>query len=342
MKKQKYLFIPILFISLVLLFISCKEDVLTPPGIDNAAPEITSIESSKTKIAAGTSLDLTVEALNGDSYSWSAASGSFSAPNAASTSWTSDDYESTTTVKLICTVTNTDGSREASVLISAVVLTDPLAYWTFDSDKNDIVGGVAAVGDGVTITTDAKTGAGAAAFPGGEDVENQLLVPDGGLPTDAESEYTIMAWIKTDSLGYCVFSTTIDGVWAWGDENEAAMKTWVIFLDYGEPSNVVMAGIWNPTDIWNEPGDWTDGEWHHYALTHSGADEYAIYVDGELVGEGTGGDSPYGPGATTPDEGSVFTIGGGGWGQILDGTMDEFKYYDVVIDEAEIALLADQ
>lgn len=335
MKRLSMVMLTLMLSSFVITFTSCDTDTddLTGP-INNSLPEVTNIEVSSTTIPAGATIDVSVTAKNGDSYAWSADYGEFSDASSASTSWTASGLSSSTIVKLVCTVTGSGGSRNASVSVTAVFLTAPIHHWTFDANKNS-EGGLAAVGDNVTISTDAKVGAGAALFPGGGyDFDlNSVLTVD-GIPTGPGDVYTIMTWIKTEEIGYSVYSRIDpDEGWNW---DWGSLKTWIIFLDYGYPSSVFLSGIWNPV-MWEDPGDWWNGEWHHYAAVHNESDLYTFYVDGEEVG---GGEGAYGE--THDDEGSIFTMGGGGWGTILNGSLDDFKYYNQTISPSEIALIASQ
>ena len=85
-------------------------------------------------------------------------------------------------------------------------------------------------------------------------------------------------------------------------------------------------------DVW-------DGEWHHYAAVYFSADDsYAFYVDGEITQSGQDGyENP-----TSGDFELLFTMGGNSWQGFLNGLMDDAKYYDVPLSEAEIGLIASQ
>jgi hypothetical protein len=331
MKRLSMVMLILMLSSFVITFTSCETDTddLTGP-IDNSLPEITAVDASATTIPVGAVIDVSVTASNGDSYSWSADAGEFSDPNSASTSWNSSSLSSNSVVKLVCTVTNSSGSRNGSVSITAVILTTPTHHWTFDTDLTS-ESGIEAVGEGVTLTNDAKDGM-AALCAGEEDPANIPIVMDGSqLPTGPEDVYTIMAWIKSDDIGFSVYSKVHpEEFWDW----EGYCKTWVFFYDYGYPSNVALAGVWNPI-MWEDPGSAGDGEWHHFAAVHNESDLYTFYVDGEEVG---GGDGWYG--STSDDEETALAMGGGGWGTVLNGVLDDFKYYNQVIGSAEIALLA--
>jgi hypothetical protein len=342
MKKQKFILFPLILISLALLYWSCSEDVIGVPGIDESLPEITSIEASETRIIAGNSVEVSVTAKSGNTYAWSAESGTFSDATATTTTWTSPDFEETSTVKLICTVTNSNGSRQASISVSAVVLTVPVAHWTFDNDKIDIMDQqLEAVGDQVTInTTDAHIGDGCASFIGAIpydfDSSRVLLVPEGdSLKLDAESDYTIMMWIKTDSLldGGVMYGRTVNGRFDWDRDDN--MKMWGFYFAYGAPQMDFVTLPW--TGIWAE-ADIADGEWHHMCAVHTGGDDaYYFYIDGEQLET----DSEYFEGTPT-DEETVFTMGGCDWVGVLEGLMDEAKYYNVPLGEIEIGLLAEE
>ena len=162
MKTLFYKFIPVLMVAILAgLFVSCQEDPMDIAGVNTSLPEVKSIEASKDRIIAGNSVDVSIEATGNVTYQWSAEKGTFTDASAASTTWSSQGVDETANVKLVCKVTGSSGSRNASVTVIAVVPTIPVAHWTFDSDKMDVIGGLNAVGDGITInTTDARIGDG--------------------------------------------------------------------------------------------------------------------------------------------------------------------------------------
>jgi hypothetical protein len=348
MKRISMVMLIMMLSSFVITFTSCETDTddLTGP-INNSLPEVTKIEASSQTIPTETTIDVSVTAKNGDSYSWSADAGEFSAPSSAATSWTASGMSASAAVKLVCTVSNSAGSRSASVSVTAVILTQATHHWPFDTDKSDAIGSADAVGDLVTISGEAKIGDGCASFPGLEygaefDPAAVLLVPnDDGINTGPDAVYTITMWIKTEEPGYGTWARTVDGYWP-GDYPDD-LKMWAFFENYyGESLFRYVQQPWGRSDV--EEAGYADGEWHHYTMVHNESDLYTFYVDGEEVG--SGGllyDVP-----TNPDaESSVFTLGGtSSWGgpslSLLNGLMDDVKYFNVTLSISEITLLASQ
>ena len=119
----------------LLIFTACSPDILEVDEISEDLPEITDISSAEGLVLIESGVEVTVEANDGDSFEWSADGGSFSDPNSATTTWTAPTDAAV--YSLTCTVSNSAGSRQASVSVvdrPVVVLTDlPLATLQFEN-----------------------------------------------------------------------------------------------------------------------------------------------------------------------------------------------------------------
>jgi hypothetical protein len=326
-------------ILVVLIFSGCQEDPMGVADIDTSLPEITSITSGVDKMLAGGTTDVAVTAKQGSSYKWTADAGSFADASSASTTWNTEGIDASSAVKLKCTVTNGSGSSSASVTVQVVVSTTPTFHWPFDSDLTELIAGNNGSGAEVGInTTDARIGAGCAEFSGDRAEESVMTVADdASVQMGPESDYTFIFWMKTEDSngGILARETSFDG-WDWDGGKQ--LKYWD---EDGETALKLMANSWSGSWAEDAPELW-DNEWHLVAVAHFGdSDTYQFFVDGESAG-GTGIDYDD---TTADDEGTIFFAGGvwddeDAWIETYTGLLDELKYYDVVVTEAEIALLS--
>ncbi|MGB5895015.1 MAG: LamG-like jellyroll fold domain-containing protein, partial [Ignavibacteriaceae bacterium] len=311
MKKYSMIIFPIVISSIIIMFIRCSEDPFTIADINTSLPVITSIEASETRILIETSVQVSVTAQQGDSYSWSAADGSFDAPTSTTTNWTASSTGGV--YKLTCTVTNSSGSRKASINMQVLetLLPDGVTgYWSFDTGFNEEVNEIEGVGGvDVSITGDAVVGDGAALFEGAdEEIESALFYPEADAPMGPEDLFTITLWAKTEDegLGF-LFGRSFEG-----DYVEGAKGMYI------EEGPVVFDIAW--VDGFGTEAAVNDGEWHHLAAV-KGDGEFFIYIDGEeaLAVE---------LGEWSDDDETVVTLGaaseeGGEWPGTFNGTMDD-------------------
>jgi hypothetical protein len=325
MKKYSMIIFPIVISSIIILFIRCSEDPFTIPDINTSLPVITSIEASETRILIETSVQVSVTAQQGDSYSWSAADGSFDAPTSSTTNWTASSTGGV--YKLTCTVTNSSGSRKASINMQVLetLLPDGVtSYWSFDTNLKEEVSDTEGEGGvGVSITTDAAVGDGAALFDGGDDgnIESALFYADANAPMGPEDLFTITLWVKTEDeeMGF-LFGRSFEG-----DYFEGAKG---LYINFGP---VVFDIAW--IDGFETEDAVNDGEWHHIAVV-KGEGELFIYIDGEealFVEFGEWSD----------DDETVVTLGaaseyGDAWPGTFNGTMDDVRFYPDALSEEEI------
>jgi hypothetical protein len=336
MKKFNKTIVVLMVAMLLCMFISsCQDEPLSAPDIDYSLPEITRISSGADKLLAGDQTAVSVEAHQGSSYNWTADHGSFADESSASTTWSSEGITANTPVKLKCTVSNSSGSRFATVTVQVVVKTDPVYHWPLDNNLTDVVGGNNGVGAEVAFNADAKAGAASAEFSGDQNEAAIMTIPDADATTllmGPEDDFSISFWMKTETdIGVmCGRQEAIDS-WNW-DGSKAIL--------YEEGAAVVYRGNgWRWID--GEGAQLDDNEWHFITVTHFGADDsYNLFVDGVSI---AAGGLAYGT-STAPDAGTNFYFGGM-WGEDdytapFVGQLDELKYYDSVLPEAEVALLA--
>ncbi len=334
MKRLSMVMLILIMLSFVLTFTSCETetDDLTGP-INSSLPEITGIDASASTVLIGGSVDVMVSANNGSSFQWSASKGTFADPTAQQTSWTAPNLDADEVIKLECNVRNGSGSRKASVSVRVATSLLPegaIAYWSFESDFNEQVNSMAAEGgDGVSITSDAKVGSGAALFEGDEaSTASALFYYDLEAPMGPDDIFTVTLWMKTedDGLGF-MFGRSFDGEYVEGAKGV-----------YVEEGNVVFDISW-VGDIWAEAAV-NDGEWHHIAIVKD-VEEFLIYVDGEEIGAG-------GTEEWSVDDDTAVTIGaaaeeeGGDWPGIFQGILDDIIFFDVALSADDIADIAGQ
>jgi hypothetical protein len=154
---------------------------------------------------------------------------------------------------------------------------------------------------------------------------------DAGIKMGPEDYFTFVVWVKTESdVGVMFGRQAALDEWDW-DYSKAFVHEgeWMLYRGNG----------WRGIDA--DIAAINDNEWHMLAVTHFGdGDQYQLFADGEKVTEG----GLYYDEPTQSDEGTTFYFGGM-WGDDdftapYEGLMDEFKYYDKVLSEAEISLMS--
>jgi len=310
----------------------CQDDPMGVPDINASLPEITGITSGVDKMLAGGETDVEVTAKSGESYSWSADAGTFASASSANTTWSSEGIVESIAIKLVCTVSNGSGSRRASVTVQVVVSTTPTFHWPFDNNLTDIIAGNNGTAPLIGFNTDDKiAGAASAEFSDTLSAESVMIVADDpSVRMGPEDFFSMTVWIKTDAeVGRMLGRQTAINVWDDGYDKS---------FNYEGAGLLYRANGWLAID--GEGPELNDGEWHFLVVNHfGGSDLYELYVDGELIADG---ELYYGE-PTQSDEGTTFYFGGL-WGDAdfptYQGLMDEFKYYDVVLTPAEVALLS--
>lgn len=204
---------------------------------------------------------------------------------------------------------------------------DPIGYWTFDNIVNL---GVDNSGNGNNLTNnggatqDPNGRHGAALSVDGVDDYLGGIAPT-GLPT-ANSNYTISAWMKPDTVG-------AKGLVGWGNYGSTRQVNALrIFGDNG------FRHYWWGADLdSNAPAgtDLDDGSWHHVVATFNGTTRQ-LYLNGSLIGS----DTPGVNNATNQNFaiGRTCTICGGG--EFFDGSLDDVAIWDTALESNQIIALA--
>ena len=159
-----------------------------------------------------------------------------------------------------------------------------------------------------------------------------LKLTSNALNRTKEEDYTMMFWFKTDRDGRGVLVS--NGA---GTKDEIGAKN--IFNIAFEAEKLMYRSNGFAAQV---PGDWSDGKWHHYAMTvNRGVNVVNIYVDKELrttfAADNLGGISGGHPmlGAAlydVPDSVTkVATIDTRNW---LTGNIDEFCFFAQALPES--------
>ncbi|MBR4533939.1 MAG: hypothetical protein IKO85_05290 [Bacteroidaceae bacterium] len=165
--------------------------------------------------------------------------------------------------------------------------------------------------------------------------EPGLALTQNALNRTAEQDYTLMFWFKTDDEGRGVLVS--NGA---GSKNEVGAEN---LFNIGFETGKLMYRS-NGMDV-EVPGNYSDGQWHHYAMTVNRAFNVVnIYVDQELrttfAADSLGGISGGHPliGAAlmdrVNDEGHVLTTDTRQW---LKGHIDELCFFAQALDVTPIA-----
>lgn len=133
---------------------------------------------------------------------------------------------------------------------------------------------------------------------------------------------SVMGWVKSSDFGssYCgLIGTQNGGFWLGLNNNVPHIFSW---SSGGQSGTAV---------------DISDDQWHHLALTFSGAGTGKLYVDGVIKY-----DSTYV--VITPSDTSTnwLAVGGHAWAsQRMNGSMDEVALYNTQLSDSAIAAIAD-
>jgi hypothetical protein len=332
-----------MFLSIFLS--NCQEDPLGVPDINYSLPEITAIKSAVSTPLPGDTVEVSVDAVNGSSYSWTGNGGSFLDPNANPADWVAP--ETGGNYRLTCSVKNSSGSRHASITVSVFSVLPPegaIGYWPFDTDFNDFNGEGNGPNNGtgddmVSIVTDEFIrGIGSGLFEGEDGADNgQVLAGGEGLDMGIAAEYAISFWVKTEDENGFLVGKTSDGE----------------YVDVGNKGlyigdGFIVGDIWGIGDYgWDDEVYIADGEWHHIVWNKGEFDEgeggvwTEIWLDGEFAYETLQGEW------ADDLEDAMFTIGaawevagiGEEWPGAMEGNIDDVAFYPYWLDEEDIVAI---
>jgi hypothetical protein len=332
MRNKNTQLISVLLPLAFLLFSSaCQEEPMGVADINNGLPVIKMISADNLTPAPGDTIEVSVQAENGSSFSWSASSGSFSDASTNPTSWyVPEDGQGVQ--RLTCEVKNSAGARHAAISISIfrVIVPEGVAgYWPFETDFNDYneagYGPNNGVGDElVSISDDAVAGIGSALFEGEDGADNGTMLAGGeDLDMGVEADFTITLWVKTEDENGFLIGKTFDGEYV----NEGSK---CIYLGEGG----VICDLWGVGDAgWDEVYV-SDGDWHNIAWIKEGT-VITVYVDGEYAWDADFEE-------WRDDEDRVLTMGAGweepesDWPGALQGLIDDVRFYPVVLAEDDL------
>ena len=217
-----------------------------------------------------------------------------------------------------------------------------VSHYTFDGDATNSVAGApdgTIVGSPQFIPGHDGTVSGAIQFNGG--AEDYVDVTVGGLPNSASAlrAGTITFWINASSTGKARM---------FGSANTGANTNLQLSLHDNSAMRLYIRPEGDSTythayDMGTTNSSWNDGQWHHIAIIWD-VDQSsvgAIYIDGVSaavsISEGTGAADTYAAYQ------NPLTIGAfnnrGAIVDEMDGSLDDFRVYDGMLTEAEIAVL---
>lgn len=204
-----------------------------------------------------------------------------------------------------------------------------VAWWPLDelrgSTAMDITSGV----DGVHVNEPTPVPGmvdGGLHFDG---VNDYVAVPDSELWALGSKDFTIEFWVRLDGPAHGTTGHPGD-VFISSDDGPGTQDKWFFSLSSSHLAFHVngpgIGSAFSPL----APFTPTPGSWYHLAVARAGTD-YAIYVDGALVGEGQNA-------AVVPDRDAVLTIGRAlePFGGFLAGTMDEVTIHHRRLSETEL------
>jgi len=140
--------------------------------------------------------------------------------------------------------------------------------WTFASDK-----GINWIGVEVkSASTGSSTASGAYSFDGSNDY---VSTTETGLDFQASDSFTVAFWFKTTDTGEAGFISR------WNQSNNG----WLVLKDSGTTASFRMSSNWgggNAIRAVATNNAFSDGAWHHLAVTYGGSGHSSIkmYVDG--------------------------------------------------------------
>lgn len=198
-------------------------------------------------------------------------------------------------------------------------------WWPGDGNANDIQGGHGAtLQNGATFASGEV--AGAFSFDGTDDFVSLPASSDWNFGT---GDFTFDFWARgngTSRMQALSFDPDLGTRNLDFDFNDT-FGLWVYWNSGG--SNSIQVGA---------PGDYTDGKWHHYALTRSGT-TLTLYIDGASKGNTTFSDPIDLSGGNNNYFGAGINTGSPGY--FWNGGIDEVEIFNRALSASEIATIYD-
>ncbi len=154
-----------------------------------------------------------------------------------------------------------------------------------------------------------------------------------GLPTLAANTWSMNAYVKLDTAAENWAQIYNFGSGAYDTKNRGLVGV----VDGGNPADVrFVTSSAGDDQLWTG-SLWDVGVWHMFTVTCDGAN-ITMYRDGTQIGT-----EPYNSGAgtiTLADGDPRAMVGRSGWGQVIEGLVDEFTIWDNTLTQGEITVLA--
>ncbi len=193
-----------------------------------------------------------------------------------------------------------------------------VGHWPFDGNANDLIGGGSATVEGAaTFVVDA--------------VRGDVLRCDGAtgivsFPNETPLDFSYVLWLWTE-LPSLKGATARDGsplLWSNVDGAEddfmlALLDDHLAYMSYSNPSTGTLSLI--------------DKVWHHIVVTRKDGERVALYVDGQLDGDGNSGRG------TVLANPLVSVCGNLDDGRRLAGRVDDLRQYARVLSAEDVQAL---
>jgi Ca2+-binding RTX toxin-like protein len=203
-------------------------------------------------------------------------------------------------------------------------------WWPGDDNGSDLSGN-----DNIAVAVDSagfRTGQVANAFDS-DGTSKHFSVPDDALWAFGTGDFTVDLWANFDDIESGAFGDALVAT----DEGGGPLSKWMFVVE-GDGTNEKLHfhinGAGGATTVFSNNLTLVNGAWYHLAVTRSGGENYAFYLNGSAVG--TAIDS-----LAVPDVASTLDFGYAetGVGR-ADGALDEIEIFNRALSGAEILSIA--
>ncbi|MCG9696629.1 LamG-like jellyroll fold domain-containing protein [Shewanella sp. Isolate11] len=232
-----------------------------------------------------------------------------------------DDTDKQVTLTATLKLGNETSTKVFTATVKSMAPPTPVAVYSFEDNLNDTT---ANFGSGTVIGNLIGIAGGNVTYEAG--AVGQAAILDGAsgieLPSNLINDYTysVAMWLNPTQLN--AYTTALFGY--------ATDSSWTSVLPGGQ-ADYPSAVLWSGTAWYDGRTDYElpAGEWSHFAYTVNGG-ELKVYVNGELKFSGFGFPDVFSVATTN------FAIGVNFWDTPFAGSVDELKFYDEAITEADI------